>query len=270
VVFSAGVLGTMPLLFRCREQGSLPELSPTLGHRVRTNSETLNGITTTHDEVSYSRGVAITSSIYVDEVTHIEPCRFPEGSDLLSPLDTPMTDGSPRSRPWRWLAGNLLHPINFLRTCWPFGWAKRSIILLVMQTLDNSVRMFRKRRWWWPFRRTLATEREDQRVRIPALIPQAQVAARIAGKHMRGIPKTVITEVLFNMGFTAHILGGCAIGPDPEHGVIDGQNRVYGHQGLYVVDGSMMPANLGVNPSLTITAMAEHAMSHVPPKERTP
>ncbi|MFH1807983.1 MAG: GMC family oxidoreductase [Pseudomonadota bacterium] len=267
VVLSAGVLGTLPLLYRCRDRGTLPRLSPMLGRRARTNSEALNGVSARDDSVDYSRGVAITSSIYVDDVTHIEPVRFSTGSDLISLIATTLTDGSPRSRPWRWLLNIFLHPLTFWRTVWPFGFARRSIIFLVMQTLDNSIRLFMKRRWWWPFKRMLASEREDRRERIPALIPQAQTAAKLAARQIGGIPRNNITEVLFNMGTTAHILGGCAIGPDPEHGVIDGQNRVYGHPGLYVVDGSMMPANLGVNPSLTITAMAEHAMSKISPKE---
>lgn len=267
VVLSAGVLGTLPLLMRCRERGTLPRLSPMLGNRVRTNSEALNGVTAWNDAVDYSQGVAITSSIYVDAVTHIEPVRFSRGSDLISLIDTPLTDGpEPGRRVWRWFLNKFRHPIVALRTAWPFGWGRRTVIFLVMQTLDNSIRVFLKRRWWWPFGKALASEREDKRARIPAEIPQAQLAAKTAARLMPGIPKNAITEVLFNMGTTAHILGGCAIGPDPEHGVIDGHNRVYGHAGLYVVDGSMMPANLGVNPSLTITALAEHAMSHVPPK----
>jgi len=267
VVLSAGVMGTLPLLFRCRDQGTLGALSPQLGRRVRTNSEAINGFTAWDDAIDFTKGSSITSSIYVDEVTHIEPVRFSDGSNLISFIATPLADGSPRTRPLRWLLNAFLHPLVYLRCLWPAGFARRSVIFLVMQTLDNSIRLFEKRRWWWPFKRTLASKREDGRARIPALIPQAQAAAKIAAERVNGIPRNNITEVLFNMGTTAHILGGCAIGPDPEHGVIDGQNRVYGHEGLYVVDGSMMPANLGVNPSLTITAMAEQAMSHVPVKE---
>ncbi len=268
VVLSGGVLGTLPLLLKCQEQATLPRLSTRLGRRARTNSEALNGVTAKTSDVDYSYGVSITSSIYVDDVTHIEPVRFARGSDLLSLIDTPLTEGkSPRRRALNWFLNIFRHPITFLRSLWPFGWARHSVIFLVMQTLDNSIHLFRKRRWWWPFKKTLASKREDGRERIPAEIPQAQLAAKVAAKKMNGLPKNVITEVLLNMGTTAHILGGSAIGPDPEHGVIDGQNRVYGHEGLYVVDGSMMPANLGVNPSLTITAMAEHAMSHIPEKK---
>ena len=159
------------------------------------------------------------------------------------------------------------HPLTFVRFLLPFGWARRTIILLVMQTLDNSVRVFHKRRWWWPFSCALVSEREQARAKVPAYIPQAQAVTRALAKKTGGIPGNAINEVLLNRGTSAHILGGCVIGPSPDSGVIDGQNRVYGYKGMYVVDGSMIPANLGVNPSLTITAMAEHAMSHIPPKQ---
>ena len=158
------------------------------------------------------------------------------------------------------------HPFSFLRILWPFRWARRSIILLVMQTLDNSVKVYRKRRWWWPFGYAFASQREGKREKVPVYIPQAQELTKALSKKTGGIPQSPINEVLLNTGITAHVLGGCPIGPSPEQGVIDSKNRVYGYKGMYVVDGSMIPANLGVNPSLTITAMAEHAMSHIPPK----
>ena len=267
LVLSAGVLGTLDLLFRCQEQQTLTRLSPTLGARVRTNSETLTGATARRGDVDYSEGIAITSSIYVDDVTHIEPVRYPAGSDAMNFLTTPLTEvGTPLTRPVKWLWNIVRHPLDFLRVTWPFGWAKRTVILLVMQTLDNSIRVFRKRRWWWPFKKSLVSEREDTRVKVPVTVEAAQPATRLLAEKMNGVPQSAINEVLINTGITAHILGGCAIGPTPEQGVIDGKNRVYGYDNLYVADGSMMPANLGVNPSLTITAMAEHAMSHIPPK----
>jgi cholesterol oxidase len=267
LVLAGGVLGTLSLLFNCREQGTLTRLSPMLGARVRTNSESLIGASAKSRDIDYSEGIAITSSIYYDEVTHIEPVRYPIGSDVMSLLATIFVEEChPLIRPLKWLWQILCHPLTFLRTLWPFGWARRSVILLVMQTLDNSVRVFRRRKWWWPFKRILASHREDKRQKVPACIPQAQQAAKVLAKRMDGIPQNAINEVLFNIGTTAHILGGCVIGPNPEKGVVDGQNRVYGYEGLYIADGSMIPANLGVNPSLTITAMAEYAMSHVPRK----
>ena len=267
LVLAAGVLGTVPLLLNCLEQGALSRLSPMLGSRVRTNSETLMGVTSRNDDVDYSKGIAITSSIYPDDVTHVEPVRYPDGSDLMSFLATIFTESAnPLLRPLKWLMTIVRHPLTFLRVLWPFGWARRSIILLVMQTLDNSVKVYRKRRWWWPFGYALASKRENKREKVPVYIPQAQKVTRELSKKTGGIPQSPINEVLTNTGLTAHILGGCPIGPTPEQGVIDGKNRVYGYKGMYVIDGSMIPANLGVNPSLTITAMAEHAMSHIPPK----
>ncbi|UCD89657.1 MAG: GMC family oxidoreductase [Desulfobacterales bacterium] len=269
VVLAGGVLGTVPLLLHCLEKGTLPRLSPMLGSRVRTNSETLMGVTAKNDDVNYSTGIAITSSIYPDDVTHVEPVRYPEGSDLMSFMGTVFTESThPLLRPLKWLMNIIRHPIQFLKVLWPFGWARRSIILLVMQTLDNSVKVYRKRRWWWPFGYSLASQGEDKREKVPVYIPQAQELTKAISKKTGGIPQSPINEVLLNTGITAHILGGCPIGPNPEQGVIDRKNRVYGYTGMYVVDGSMIPANLGVNPSLTITAMAEHAMSHIPPKER--
>jgi cholesterol oxidase len=267
VVLAAGVLGTLPLLFRCRERGTLPLLSPMLGHRVRTNSEALAAVTAKNDAVDYSHGVAITSSFYPDAVTHVEPVRYPRGSDLMSFFLTVFVEGGGRFlRPLKWLWTNLRHPITSFRVHWPFKWARRSIVLLVMQTLDNSLQLLHRRRWWWPFRKRLATAKEKTQAFIPIEMAQAQAVTKLVAARTGGIPTNSAAEVLLNMGSTAHILGGCPIGPSPECGVVDGQNRIYGHEGLYVVDGSVMPANLGVNPSLTITALAEHAMSHIPPK----
>jgi cholesterol oxidase len=267
LVLSAGVLGTLKLLLECRDRGTLKRLSPRLGARVRTNSETLTGATARKGDVDYSQGVAITSSVFPDAVTHVEPVRYPVGSDLLSFLATIQTGiVKPWARPFLWLWTMLSHPLDALRTLWPFGWAKRSVILLVMQTLDNSIRVFRKRRWWWPFGKGLVSSPERQREPVPVTIPQAQPLTAALAREMNGVPQNAINEVLINTGITAHVLGGCAIGPDPEHGVVDGACRAYGYEGLYIVDGSVIPANLGVNPSLTITALAEHAMSRIPSK----
>jgi len=269
LVLAAGVLGTLSLLLRCRAEGTLARLSPMLGCCVRTNSESLTGATAKDKSVDYSTGVAITSSIYPDAVTHIEPVRFPAGSDLLGFLvATRFTEYAPALlRPLKWIAGILRHPLASIRALWPFGWARRTIILLIMQTVDNSVRVYRRRRWWWPFYPALVSRREHGREKVPACIPQAQTATKVLAETIDGIPQNAINEVLLNVGTTAHILGGCVIGPNPQKGVLDCRNQAFGYEGLYVVDGSMLPANLGVNPSLTIAAMAEHAMSHIPPKD---
>jgi cholesterol oxidase len=240
-----------------------------LGALVRTNSEAFTGVTAKNDEVDYSKGLTITSSIYPDDITHIEPVRYPAGSDMMSLFSTIFTEGgNPYLRPLKWLWNMIRHPLISLRAHWPFGWARRTIIIVAMQTLDNSIRVFRKRRWWFPFFRTFASRQEQKRGKVPIYIPQGHAVTKAVAEKIDGVPKSTINEVLLNIGTTAHILGGCAMGPNPEQGVIDGKNRVYGYEGMYIVDGSMIPANLGVNPSLTITAMAEHAMSHIPPKRK--
>jgi cholesterol oxidase len=266
VVFSAGVLGTVPLLLRCKERGSLPELSDRLGTYVRTNSEALVAATTGARDVDYSRGIAISAGAWADARTHIEVVRYPSGSDAMSRLATVLTGGGP---PWprqlRFLAAALRHPVQLLRLAVPFGWARRTAILLVMQPIENFLRLRLRRRWYWPFRRRLSSERSERAA--PTYIPIAnEVARRMAAKMKRGIPQSGVLEAVFDVSTTAHILGGCPIGAGPDTGVIDPHSRVHGYDNLYVIDGSMIPANLGVNPSLTITAMAEHAMSHIPPR----
>jgi cholesterol oxidase len=265
VVLSGGVLGTVPLLMNCRDRGVLGQLSPQLGNFVRTNNEAIVGVSFRGD-VDMTGGIAITSKVALDENTHLEPCRYPVGSDALAPLSTLLTDGGdgvPRAA--RWLATCLLHPLNFLWSLWPIGWAKRSMVLLVMQTIPGHMRVRMRRRWWWPFSRSLTSDAQGSKV--PRYIPAANRAARAIAEKHNGMPVSSMTEVLLDVPTTAHILGGCAMGATPEDGVIDEQNRVHGHPGLYVIDGSMIGANLGVNPSLTITALAERAMSFIPDKE---
>lgn len=268
VVLSAGALGTVSLLLRCKENGRLPRLSPVLGNHVRTNSEVLCGVTARQDAVDYSRGIAIASGFHPDPDTYIEVVRYPAGSDVMSFLATLLVDGGSRlTRPLKWLGHCLRHPVDFLRTLNPVGWAKRSSILLVMQDLENSIRLVRARRWLWPFKKTLTSERDPGEPPIPSYIPVANQAARHLAKSTGAFASSSINEVLLNVPTTAHILGGASMASSPEEGVIDRENRVFGYQNLLVVDGSMIPANLGVNPSLTITALAEHAMSQVPLKQ---
>lgn len=268
VVLSAGALGTTNLLLRCKESGALPDLSSALGSYVRTNSEVICGSTARTDQVDYSQGIAIASGFFAAPDTYIEVVRYPEGSDAMSALGTLLTDGGTRlTRPLKWLGRCLRHPLDFLRTLVPFGWARRSTILLVMQSLDNSLRLVRKRPLYWPFRRVLTSQQDPAQPPIPTFIPAANDAARAIARRTDGFASSSINEVVLNVPTTAHILGGASMGSSPQEGVIDGRNRVYGYDNLFVVDGSMIPANLGVNPSLTITAMAEHAMSHIPRRD---
>jgi cholesterol oxidase len=266
VVISAGSLGTVELLMRSKDRGSLPRLSDALGTYVRTNSEALLGVRSRRDDVNHSRGIAITSGVYVDEKTHVECVRYGEGSDALAPLATLLTDGGPPWPRWmRWLGEIATKPVSFLRSLVPFGASKHGIILLVMQPIDSHLRYVLRRSKLWPFGKKLDTERGDAGP-VPVYLPIAQEVAKRMAEKMDGMPQSGIIEVLLNKATTAHILGGCPIGTSPDRGVVDTRGMAYGHEGLYVVDGSIIPANLGVNPSLTITAMAEHVMSQVPAK----
>ncbi len=269
VVFSAGVLGTLNLLIRMKEKKILPNLSKMLGKVVRTNSESIVGVTSLNKNVDYSKGVAITSSVYPDEDTHIEPVRYSSGSDAMGILAAPsLIDGGGKvPRQVRFLWSFIQHPFRTIRFLFPFGFAKRSIILLVMQTVDNSIEVFRKRKWFFPFLKTLSSKQETGK-KIPTYIPIANEFARKLAQNINGVARSSINEVALNVPTTAHILGGSIIGETQEEGVIDLQNRVFGYNNMFVCDGSMVPANLGVNPSLTITALTERAMSYIPPKEK--
>jgi cholesterol oxidase len=266
VVLAASALGTLDLLFRLKEKGSLPGISGQLGNRVRTNCESLIGVRVPGSHEDLSKGVAIGSGFYLDQYTHIEATRYPAGSDAMGLLATVLTGGAPgRRRILLWLktlAGSLLrHPVRTARSLHPFGWARESLILLCMQTLDGHISMRLGRPWFWPFRRVL----RSHGTRIPTFIPQANDFARKLAQAVGGTPMSMVTEILFDVPGTAHILGGCPMAASPEHGVVDSWNRVFGYRNLYVCDGSVIAANLGVNPSLTICALAERAMNHIPP-----
>ncbi len=263
VVVAAGALGTNRLLAECRHRGSLPRLSGRLGELVRTNSESILAVTGCGDAHDFSRTVAISSSIYPDPDTHIELVTYGRGGDAQSLLFTVLTgQGSRVTRPLQALATVLRHPLRFARTLWPLGWSRRTLIVLVMQTVDNAIRFKPKPRLFGSGVR-LTTE-QDPRRPIPTFIPVANRAAEWLAQRVGGTPQGVVLETLFNIPSTAHILGGAAIGTDPANGVVDARQRVFGYQNLLITDGSAVPANPGVNPSLTITALAEHAMRHVP------
>jgi cholesterol oxidase len=263
VVFSAGALGTTRLLLELVDNGRLPNVSSQVGQLVRTNSEVLLGATARTTDVDYSHGVAITSSIHPEPHTHIEPVRYPKGSTLMGLLGTVLTDGGPGPpRPLRYLVNIATHPMRWLRSLSLRRWAERSVILLVMQSYDNSLRLIRKRGIFG----TKIVSRQGHGEPNPTYIPVANEAARIAADVMGGDAMSCINEVLLNRPTTAHILGGAAIGSDSSSGVIDPYHRLFGHAGLHVVDGAAVGANLGVNPSLSITAMSERAMAMWPNK----
>ena len=264
VVFAAGVLGTVKLLMQCREKGALPRISDQLGNVVRTNSEALLGITSKSRNDLWE-GVAIAAKVEVDDVTHMEAVRFSKGSDVMLLLGTILADGGPGApRPLRWLGNALRHPIDFLRVSKPWGKAEHSVVLMAMQTADNHTRLVRERQWLWPFSRALTSKPNPDQPGIPSYVPIANEIAREISTDLDAVPGNSVNEVFLDTGSTAHILGGCAIGSSPETGVIDPKGEIYGHEGLYVIDGSVIGANLGVNPSLTITALAEHLCSRFP------
>jgi cholesterol oxidase len=270
VVFSASSLGTMELLFHLKEKGSLPRISNQLGNHVRTNSESLLSVRIPGSREDLSQGVAIGSGIYADEHTHIEAVRYPRGSDTMSMLTTILTGGVPgpaRVTLWlRNLAMALLrHPLTTLRILQPFGWARENVVLLCMQPLEGDLQMRWQRPWFWPLHKSLASHGKP----IPTYIPQANAFAETFARLTGGTAMSMIPEILFNIPGTAHCLGGCVIGASPEQGAVDVRHRLFGYKNAYVCDGSVIGANLGVNPSLTITALAERAMSFIPPVQET-
>jgi cholesterol oxidase len=262
VVLAASALGTMDLLMRNKQRGNLPAISDRLGEDVRTNSESILGVRFPGKRFDMSKGIAIGSGIHIDRFTHIEATRYSRGSDVLGLIATMLVSGRGWKRIFAWMWGAIRHPIRFFRAGWPFGFARQTLILLVMQTIDATLRFRLARRWYWPFTRQLATEGK----RIPTNIPQANAFAERAARAFGGIAITSTSEILFDLPMTAHCIGGCVMGATPADGVIDSQHRVHGYRNLYVVDGAAVGANLGVNPSLTITALAERAMTFIPPK----
>jgi len=209
-----------------------------------------------------TEGVAITSSFHPDERTHIEPVRYGKGANAMGLLQSVLTDGGPW-RPLRWLGTMARHPLTSLRALSVRGWSERTVIALVMQSLDNSLTVHYRRSWYG--RRRLTTT-QGHGAPNPTWIPEGNRAVRLLAEELDGIPGGSVSEA-FNVPVTAHILGGAVVGASAATGVVDPYHRVFGHPGLHVVDGAAVPANLGVNPSLTITAMAERAMSFWPNRD---
>ena len=268
VVLAAGAMGTTDLLLRCREAGTLPSLPQSLGHYVRSNSEVLGGTTARRGDVNYSEGIAIASGFYATPDTHLEVVRYSEGSDFMSFLATlQIDDGTRLTRPLKWIWTCLRHPARFppLPRAVRLGQAHRDPArhadggeLLAARTTAPLVLAVHQETGK-PARPRPASD--------PELHPGCQSGGARHRRIHRRIPRSAINEVALNVPMTAHILGGACMGTGPDRGVVDEHNRVFGHDGLWVVDGAAVPANLGINPSLTITAIAEHAMSAIPPKD---
>jgi cholesterol oxidase len=269
LVLAAGTFGTQKLLFKMRDTGKLPKLSDRLGVLTRTNSESIVGAgrLQVSGDLDLTHGVAITSSIHPTADTHIEPVRYGKGSNAMGLLQTLMTDGTgpqgtdtPRWRQLLVQAGE--DPRGMLRMLNPSGWSERTMIALVMQHLDNSITTFTKR---GRFGMRRMTSEQGHGEPNPTWIPVGNEVTRRIAKKIDGVAGGTWGE-LFNIPLTAHFLGGAAIGDSPEHGVIDPYQRVFGYPTLSVMDGAAVSANLGVNPSLSITAQAERAASLWPNK----
>ncbi|MCZ8381125.1 GMC family oxidoreductase [Mycobacterium sp. CPCC 205372] len=261
LVFAAGALGTNELLANCKHGGSLPRISDRLGQLVRTNSESVLTVLLPEDRESW-RDVTASSSVQVDADTNIEMLTYGPRADMYSLLYTVLVgDGSRITRPLKWLAAIARHPRRWLHTLWPVGWSRRMVMLLVMQSRDNAITFqARKRRVGHGYR--LATVQNSD-IPSPTYIETGHQAARWLAGHTGGIAQSNVLEALSNIPSTAHLLGGAVIGTTPAHGVIDKDLRVFGYHNMLVCDGSAMPANPGVNPALTITALAEHAMAQI-------
>jgi cholesterol oxidase len=262
VVLSAGALGTNTLLANCKLNGSLPLISDQLGKLVRTNSESILAVTMPRGTKNIWNDVMISSSIHPRPDTHIEFNTFGRRLDAMSLLYTVMVgEGTRFTRPLKWLGTILRHPVKFLKTVWPFGWSEHSVIFLVMQTLDNAISFTHKRSLTGRIK--LGTQQDPEKPN-PTFIPVANEAAEVLAQKTGGVAQSMILEAWANIPTTAHILGGAVVAPDAGRGGGDGSGRVFGYENLLICDGSTMPANPGVNPSLTITAMSEHVMSTVP------
>ncbi|SDI75841.1 cholesterol oxidase [Frankineae bacterium MT45] len=266
VIFAAGALGTAKLLHTLRTDGSLPAISERVGKLTRTNSEAILAARSKvppADGGNYSRGVSITSSIHPDPSTHIEPVRYGKGSNLLSLLGAILIDGNPEGKArWRQAATQLWrHRRELAGLHNPRHWSEQTIVLLVMQSLDNSITTSMKSRFGW--RRLSSTPGEGEP--NPSWIPAGHEVAREVATTIKGTPSGSLGDII-NMPVTGHLIGGCAIGDSATTGVVDAYQRLYGYPGLHVVDGSTISVNLGVNPSLTITAQAERAVSLWPNK----
>jgi cholesterol oxidase len=262
VVVAAGALGTNKLLQTCRLQGGLPRISDRLGELVRTNSEAVLAVNVPDGSMpDLQKRVAITSSVYPDPDTHIETVVYGRAGDSMKGLNTLLVgDGTRLTRPLKLLAQIARSPRDFARVTFGRRWSQNTIIVLVMQTLDNAIAL-RPRRT--PFGGIRLQTEQDPLKPNPTFIPVANEFTKWLADRTGGIAQSSLLEAVANIPFTAHILGGAAIGASAHDGVVDADHRVFGYENLLICDGSVVPANVGVNPSLTITAMSERAMSRL-------
>ena len=270
VIVAAGVIGTLNLLLHCRDVSrTLPELSIRLGENVRTNSEALLGVTDLDPASNHTEGIAMSTVFHADDVTHIEPFRFQEGSSFLYRLlGAPMIDAGEAGvayRLWLLLLDILRHPWSFIKSKFDPSWGRRTFGILLMQTEDNFMRVKLGRSLHTLFRLGLTSDRGSEK-QVPAEIPIGHQVVRAMAEEIDGLPLGNIVEGALNASMTAHILGGCLMGNSDAEGVVNKELEVFNYPGLYIVDGSIIQANPGLNPTLTITAMAEYAMSGIAAK----
>jgi cholesterol oxidase len=268
VIFSGGVLGTVPLLLGLKQRADgLPCLSKALGQFVRTNSEVLVGVVSRQKNIDMTEGVAITSILHTDDHSHLEPVRYPRGSGFFRMMALPHAPGeNVFVRLFNAIRYAVRHPLRTIGTQLIWDWARHTMVLLYMRTIDGHLNVRLGRSFRSGFAPGLVTDVANGPVPTAA-IPEATELAHLVAEEVDGVPLSMATETLMGIPTTAHILGGCCMGADESTGVIDARHQVYGYDGLYVIDGSAVSANPGVNPSLTITALAERAMSFIPPAQ---
>ncbi|MDH5380716.1 MAG: GMC family oxidoreductase, partial [Cyclobacteriaceae bacterium] len=257
VIFSGGVLGTVKLLLKLKRKGSLPLLSPKVGQDVRTNNETLVSVSSMDKNIDVSKGLAIGSILHTDDNTHLEVCRYSEGSDFWKLLHLPHSKGTSFfPRIYFMLRQMFRFPVSYFKAYWINSWSKSTVVLLFMQTIDSTLHF--KRGLFGGMRSSVG------RGKAPSSdIPESEELTKGFSNIVNGKPTTFSLESLAGIPSTAHILGGAVMGRNEKEGVIDKNNKIFGYENLYVIDGSMISANPGVNPSLTITAIAERAMDMI-------
>ncbi|MBU3915763.1 GMC family oxidoreductase N-terminal domain-containing protein [bacterium] len=269
VIISAGVLGTLDLLFRCRDvTKTMPDISRKLGTLVRTNSEAIVSVLDSDENIDLTRGTTISSDFYPNETTHVTQNRFPRAYNFMRFFCAPLIDDDkPFRRSMRSIRQFIFHPLKSTLVMRSKNFHKRVTTLTVMQNLDNYMAFTYGRSVMMKFSHRLKSKRVKGK-EAPSNLPIANETARVLAEVTGGIPANVIMESVGNLSTTAHILGGCHMGKDKDEGVIDTNHQLFGYPGLYVIDASAIPANVGVNPSLTVTALAERAMSKVEEKVR--
>ena len=259
VIFAGGVLGTIGLLLKLKTD-SLPNISDRLGQDIRTNNETLVSVSSLEKDKNFSKGVAIGSILDTDENSHLEICRYSEGSNAWKLIHFPYVTGSNVfSRLAKVVVSLITSPIKYFKTYFINSWAKKTVVLLFMQTLDSTLRF--KRNMFGFMSSTVSTGKKPT-----PFIPESGKLVSEYSKAINGVSTSFALETIAGIPSTAHILGGAVMAENPIEGVIDRDNKVFGYEGLYIIDGSMISANPGVNPSLSITAIAERAMDQIPNK----